>query len=113
MVLKYLCLLYLAVISFFDLRTGRIPNFITFGFSALMLFTTVFTTPSKILARLLCTAFFFLLFLCIAMFTKGLGMGDVKLAAVIGYCKGYLNTSFIFILACLGGNTIFSFLSFS
>lgn len=107
MVLQNLCLLYLAVISFFDLRTGRIPNFITFGFSALMLFTTVFTTPSKILVRLLCAAFFFLLFLCIAMFTKGLGMGDVKLAAVIGYCNGFFDASLIFILACLGGILFF------
>ena len=112
MVLQNLCLLYLAVISFFDLRTGRIPNFITFGFSALMLFTTVFTTPSKILVRLLCAAFFFLLFLYIAMFTKGLGMGDVKLAAVIGYCKGFFATSLIFILACLGGILFFLFCYF-
>lgn len=112
MVLQNLYLLYLPVISVFDLRTGRIPNFITFGFSALMLFTTVFTTPSKILARLLCASFFFLLFFCIAMFTKGLGMGDVKLAAVIGYCKGFFATSLIFILACLGGILFFLFCHF-
>lgn len=105
--LQDLCLLYLPVISVFDLLTGRIPNYITLFFFVLMLVVDIFTFPSKIPIRLLCAVFFFSLFLCIAFLTKGLGIGDVKLAAVIGYCKGYLNTSFIFILACLGGLIFF------
>lgn len=112
MVLQNLCLLYLPVISFFDLRTGRIPNLITFGFFTLILFSDLFAIPSKIPVQLFCSAFFFLLFLCIAMFTKGLGMGDVKLAAVIGYCKGFFDASIIFILACLGGILFFLFCHF-
>lgn len=112
MVLQNLCLLYLPVISVFDLRTGRIPNYITLFFFALMLVVDIFTFPSKIPIRLLCAAFFFLLFLCIAMFTKGLGMGDVKLAAVIGYYKGFFAASLIFILACLGGILFFLFCHF-
>ena len=112
MFLRKLCLLYLTVISIFDLRTGRIPNFLTYGFFAAMLLSDILTAPSKILARLLCSAFFFLLFLCIAMFTKGLGMGDIKVAAVIGYCKGFFAASLIFILACLGGMLFFLFCRF-
>lgn len=112
MVLQNLCLLYLPVISVFDLRTGRIPNYITLFFFALMLVVDIFTFPSKIPIRLLCAVFFFSLFLFIAFLTKGLGMGDVKLAAVIGYCKGFFAASLIFILACLGGILFFLFCHF-
>lgn len=107
MILKGLCLLYLLVISFYDLRTGRIPNYITIPFFVLLLVSDIFIAPLKIPTQLLCAAFFFFLFLCIAYVTKGLGMGDVKLAAVIGYCKGFFDTSLIFILACFAGLIFF------
>lgn len=109
---QILCLLYLLTISFFDLCTGRIPNYITFGFFAFMLLIDIFTVPSKIPVHLLCAAFFFLLFLCISLLTKGLGMGDVKLAAVVSYCKGFFNTSYILILASILGLFIFIFSHF-
>lgn len=107
MSIKSILVLYLIVISFFDLCYGQIPNFITLAFLALLLISDIFTAPSKIPLQFLCAVFFFLMFLCIAMLTKGLGMGDVKLAAVIGYCKGFFNTSLIFILACLAGIMFF------
>ncbi len=112
MFLRNLCLLYLTIISIFDLLTGRIPNLITFGFFTFILFSDLFAIPSKIPVQLFCSAFFFFLFLCIAQLTKGLGMGDVKLAAVIGYCKFFFDTSLIFILACLGGILFFLFCHF-
>lgn len=107
MILENVCLLYLLIISFTDLRSGRIPNFISFGFFVLMIVSNIIIAPSEIPIRLLCAFFFFFLFLCILLFTKGIGMGDVKLAFVIGYCSGFFNTSFVFIFACLGGIIFF------
>ena len=107
--IKSILVLYLIIVSFFDLFYGQIPNFITLIFFALLLLSDIFTAPSKISVQLLYAVVFFLMFLCIALLTKGLGLGDVKLAAVIGYCKGFFDTSLIFILACFAG--LFFFLS--
>ena len=107
MLLNTANLLYLAIISFFDLRTGRIPNFLTYGFFAAMLFYNIFKLPSKIPNHLLSALFFFIIFLITALATKGLGLGDVKLAAVMGYTSGLFKTSIILFFACLSGITIF------
>ena len=64
------CLLYLATISFFDLRERRIPNSITFGFFSLLILKDIFTAPSKISVSLACSAFFFTVFLTAAAATK-------------------------------------------
>lgn len=101
------CLLYLATISFFDLREGRIPNLITFGFFLLLVITDIFTAPSEIPMRLACSVFFFTVFLIAVATTKGMGIGDIKLAAAIGYCSGFFKTLCIFILASLVGIIFF------
>lgn len=101
------CLLYLATISFFDLRERRIPNSITFGFFSLLILKDIFTAPSKISVSLACSAFFFTVFLAAAAATKGIGMGDIKLAAAIGYCSGFFKTLCSFIFASLGGIIFF------
>ncbi|HAZ96041.1 A24 family peptidase [uncultured Treponema sp.] len=101
------CLLYLAIISFFDLREGRIPNSITLGFFLLLVITDIFTAPSKLLINIACSAFFSTVFLIAAEATKGMGIGDIKLAAVIGYCSGFFKTLCTFILASLAGIIFF------
>lgn len=101
------CLLYLATISFFDLREGRIPNSITFGFFLLLVITDIFTAPSEIPMRLACSVFFSTVFLIAVATTKGMGIGDIKLAAVIGYCLGFFKTLCTFILASLAGIIFF------
>ena len=107
MYLHIICLLYLIIISFFDLRTGHIPNLFTFGFLILMFVIDVVTNPKIIPAHLICAVFFFLLFYGVSYFTKGLGIGDVKLAAVLGYYLGFFKTSFVFISACFIGVMFF------
>ena len=92
------CLLYLATISFFDLRERRIPNSITFGFFSLLILKDIFTAPSKISVSLACSAFFFTVFLTAAAATKGIGMG---------YCSGFFKTLCSFIFASLGGIIFF------
>ena len=99
--------MYLAVVSLFDFKQGRIPNLITLIFFLVALLTDVFTDPYKIPLKLSCAAFFFLLFYATALFSKGLGLGDVKLAAVVGYCAGFFKTSISLILACMIGIIFF------
>lgn len=103
MILEALCLLYLVIISICDIRTKRIPDILTAIFFFILLFSDILSSPSSISGKILCGLFFFVLFFITAMFSKGLGMGDIKLAAVIGYCIGYLETSVVFICACATG----------
>lgn len=107
MFLRKLCLLYLTIISIFDLRTGRIPNFLTYGFFAAMLLSDILTVPSKIPKQLFSALFFFVIFFITALATKGMGLGDVKLATVMGYSSGLFKTSVILIFACMTGITAF------
>lgn len=103
------CLLYLLVISFFDFRAGKIPNIVTAGFFAFALLADVFQSLSSVPQNLACAFLFFIIFLTTAAVTKGLGMGDVKMSAAVGYCAGFFRASVIFILAC--GIGILSFLA--
>lgn len=105
------CLLYLATISFFDLREGRIPNSTTLGFFLLLILKDIFQAPSRILINLACSVFFFTVFLIAAEATKGMGAGDIKLAAAIGYCSGFFKALCTFILASLAGIVFFMALS--
>lgn len=107
MFLRKLCLLYLTIISIFDLRTGRIPNFLTYGFFAAMLLSDILTVPSNIPKQLFSALFFFVIFFITALATKGMGLGDVKLATVMGYSSGLFKTSVILIFACMTGITAF------
>lgn len=101
------CLLYLATISFFDLHEGRIPNLITLGFFSLLVIADIFSSTSEIPMRLACSVFFSTVFLIAATTTKGMGMGDIKLAAAISYCSGFFKTLCTFILASLAGIIFF------
>lgn len=101
------CLLYLATASLSDIRTGRIPNSITLGFAAAAISLDALKAPSKIPLKLSCAAFFLAVFCAAALASKGLGCGDVKLAAAVGYCSGFLRASVSFIIACMIGIVFF------
>ncbi len=100
---KILCLSYLAVISFCDIRTYRIPNSITLGFSVLSAVLALLTEPPAIPARLFCALLFFVLFYATAVLTGGLGQADIKMAAALAFNLGFFKTSAVFISACLAG----------
>nr|WP_318660526.1 A24 family peptidase [uncultured Treponema sp.] len=102
-----ICLLYLIIVSFCDVRIGKIPNFLTFGFFIAILVYDIFTVPSKIPEHLLSAFFFFILFFVTWRITKGLGMGDVKLASVLGYCSGFFMTTLVFVFASFTGIIFF------
>ena len=103
MILKILCLFYLIILSFLDYFTFRIPNKISLAFFFLLLCFDIFAHPEKIPVNFLCSLFFFSIFLATSYFTKGFGMGDIKLAAVLGYYLGFLQTSLVFLFSCFLG----------
>ena len=99
MFIKMFCLLFLMILSIYDIRTRKIPN-IALAFLFIVLFSIdCITSPAKIPRKLLCSFFFLIVFLLTSLITKGIGMGDIKLAAIIGYCSGFFKTSLILITA--------------
>lgn len=106
-ILQGLCLLYLSAVSFYDIREGRIPNILTLAFFAATLLADIITAPSRIPKNLLCASFFFSVLYFVAGLTNGLGMGDAKMAAALGYGAGFFKTSLSLILACSAGVMFF------
>lgn len=96
----FFCLL---VLSIFDFRLFRIPDFVLLAVFFILLAYDVFILSAGIMMPVLCSLFFVILFSLTAFFTKGLGAGDVKMAGVVAYAVGFFKTSFIFISACILG----------
>ena len=111
MVERTICFLYLLIISVCDIRTERIPNCITGGLFAGVFCTDIFLSFPRIPEKLICGFCFLLVFAIVSVFTKGLGMGDAKLAAVLGYCLGFFKTIGIFVFASLLGIIAFLLLA--
>lgn len=108
---KTLCLLYLLVISVCDVRTRCIPDCITGSVFALAFCLDVLRPCSKIPERFLCSFLFFALLGAVSAITKGMGLGDAKVAAVLGYCVGFFETLAILAFAAFFG--IFGFCLFT
>lgn len=97
----------LIICSFIDLRNRIIPNKITYpgiilGF-ILSLFFNHITFTSALLGLLIPAG---LLFLIALIFNKGMGMGDVKLVAMIGTFIGWQDTLLSFFIGSLLGSVI-------
>lgn len=108
---RTLCLLYLLVISVCDIRTGRIPDCMTALFFAAAFCKDLFLSPKTIPESLSCAFLFFLIFFSVSVLTKGMGLGDAKVAAVLGYCVGFFETVAILASAAVLG--IFGFVLFA
>lgn len=103
MTVKTLCLLYLLVISVCDMRTLRIPDCMTVGAFGLALCLDVILSCSKIPEKLFCGLLFFALLSAVSVITKGMGLGDAKVAAVLGYCVGFFEVLAILTFAAFLG----------
>lgn len=75
-------------ISIIDLRSRRIPDILSIPCFILLFFTRLLLTPQHLPGCLVAAIFGMFLFYCVHSFTKGLGLGDVKLAGVIGLFCG-------------------------
>ncbi|WP_010259472.1 prepilin peptidase [Treponema primitia] len=98
-----LFLIFALPISWIDFRTYRIPDKLIFpGLLAifiLLLIVEINSLPHRVIAAFL--SFFF--FLITRSITKGLGLGDVKFAFLIGLCCGLPWTCIAFLGAALSG----------
>lgn len=99
--------LYLGLISLSDLKSEIIPNIFVYS-----LFLTAFCLkisddfsglPVSIAAAVVIALFLF----AVRHFTKGLGLGDVKLLFVTTFCTGFLKSIFAIIVSCLAGIIVF------
>ncbi|MDR3124257.1 MAG: A24 family peptidase [Treponema sp.] len=89
--------------SAIDLRTFRIPDLLVFPCFAIvfifLLNSQIDILPNRVAAALLSGLFFFI----IRRIAGGLGLGDVKFAALIGLCCGLPWACVAFLAAALTG----------
>lgn len=79
----------LAFIAVFDIATRRVPNRVTVPAALVIVAIRAAFTPSSLIAMAVAGAAAFIAFLLIALLTRGgVGMGDVKLAGLLGLLLG-------------------------
>jgi prepilin signal peptidase PulO-like enzyme (type II secretory pathway) len=76
-------------ITAIDLKSARIPDAYSLGGLACLSLHDALLSPSSLLGDCLAAALAFALFLGIRAFTKGLGFGDLKYAALIAFYTGF------------------------
>lgn len=100
-------ILFLLLVSLtgalYDLKSRRIPNWLTFGtFFIVLIFNVISLDPSNIFKCIL--GFFVGLLLLIGPYAMGgMGAGDVKLLGAIGAVVGYKNIILVFMYSGLSG----------
>ena len=92
--------------SVFDVKSRRIPNFITFpsmllGLSMHLAFGGWKQFCSALAAGLICGAVFLLFYIA-----GGMGAGDVKLMAAVGCIAGMPHVSYLLVLTALSGGAM-------
>jgi len=101
----YIC--FLMVMAITDLESQRILNSVVFPAIGVAL-VAAFFTPGRSLMQLLLGGVvgFVILFLLAALVSGGMGMGDVKLAAFIGFMVGFPQVGLVLLLAFVIGGLI-------
>jgi prepilin signal peptidase PulO-like enzyme (type II secretory pathway) len=75
-------------IAIFDLKTCRIPDILLIAFAFLIIVFDGSQPFAVAAARLVTALAVLLLFAAVWYFSRGMGLGDVKYAAVLGYILG-------------------------
>lgn len=108
MYIRVICYAYLVTLSVLDAKTQRVPDAILLSF-----FITIFCqdlskeTSLKIAEKVISGILIFSILLVVAIETKGLGLGDVKLAGILGYSEEFFKTNIIFLIASILGLLFF------
>jgi leader peptidase (prepilin peptidase)/N-methyltransferase len=96
--------LLLCFLAVFDVATRRVPNRVTLPAAAAALILRAVLAPSSLVEAVAAGATAFAVFLVIAVLTRGgLGMGDVKLAGLLGLLLGRAVLPALLIGVILGG----------
>jgi len=77
------------VIAVVDLKTYRIPDILLIAFVLAMVILEGSQPLAVVVTRLATALGVFLLFFAVWYFSGGMGLGDVKYAAVLGYLLGF------------------------
>ena len=100
MILRICLYLTMQLISYVDIKERKIPNsylYFLFIFALSSLISLNFyIIPERLIISLLLASILFI----VSYFTKGVGMGDVKLVFVTTFITGFFETIISLIIAC-------------
>jgi len=89
-------------IAIYDLKTYRIPDALLVSFALVMIITQRNQTYPPVTSRIIAASVSFLIFAAVWYYSRGIGFGDVKYAALLGYFLGpdmlplaYITTAFL------------------
>lgn len=94
------------IVTVTDLQFMRIPNKVLLAFLPVLLIITIIFPWQGVWSSLLGAATGFGITFIIAILTKGMGMGDVKLFALLGWIVGFPNVLLAFLIACALGSFV-------
>lgn len=86
-----------------DIRTHRIPDILSIGGFTMLVLMDVLIAPRSLPRGILAAVLAAALFLTLRAATRGLGFGDVKLAALVGLLVGPALLIPALLIAALGG----------
>jgi len=95
-------------IAIYDLKTYRIPDAFLVSFALVMIITQRNQTYPPATSRIIAAAVSFLIFAAVWHYSHGIGFGDVKYAALLGYFLGLDMLPLAFITTAFLGIFIFS-----
>ena len=100
MILRICLYLTMQLLSYVDIKERKIPNsylYFLFIFALSSLISLNFyIIPERLIISLLLASILFI----VSYFTKGVGMGDVKLVFVTTFITGFFETIISLIIAC-------------
>jgi len=95
------------IIAIIDLKTYRIPDTLLVFFALFMIIAEWDQLYTLILIRIAAAMLSGFLFAIILFHSKGIGFGDVKFAAVLGYLLGYEGLVHAFFITAVLGIIIY------
>lgn len=105
---------FCAGIAVYDIKTFRIPDIALIAFAVVMIIMEGSQPYAFLFSRLATAAASFFLFGAVWYITKGIGLGDVKYAALLGYLLGpdklvitFIVTALLSVVIYLAGVTLF------
>ena len=107
-----LSFLWLVVLSVYDISQLKIPNHYLTGFLSFVVAISISKSNFSVVYNFITCIFFFLIFLAVALLTKGLGSGDIKLISILAYISGFFGTIRICLIASLLGMIFFGVIKF-
>lgn len=104
---KYICLIFLSILSFWDIKKFCIPNFILLVFFISILISHFILLSNSFINSFVNAVFFTFLFHIISVITKGLGAGDVRVLGILAIPLSFLQMCILGIISCIVGFLIF------